>query len=155
MDISYKEMLGHSMKNQHKQIDKNGKSLRKAIQSAVKKLYLFKDRFFNSNEEYSKNVVTVINNPYELDAENRNRKLQEALEKKQVGDFILENPKDYVFEDERVTYERSKEDLFAYNVSKKYQDLLDNIRKAEGISRKDIRYTKFRYDLQQIQITKE
>lgn len=98
---------------------------------------------------------TSTNLPYEYDEEKRNEKLQEAEALKQINEFILNNKKDYVFIEERVTEQPIKEDLFRKNIANKYQGLLDKIRKEEHINRKNKKYSKFRDDLQTMQLTRD
>ena len=98
---------------------------------------------------------TSTNLPYEYDEEKRNEKLQEAEALKQINEFILDNKKDYVFIEERVTEQPIKEDLFRKNIANKYQGLLDKIRKEEHINRKNKKYSKFRDDLQTMQLTRD
>ena len=98
---------------------------------------------------------TSTNLPYEYDEEKRNEKLQEAQALKQINEFILDNKKDYVFIEERVTEQPIKEDLFRKNIANKYQGLLDKIRKEEHINRKNKKYSKFRDDLQTMQLTRD
>ena len=95
------------------------------------------------------------NLPYEYDEKKRNEKLQEAEALKQINEFILDNKKDYVFIEERVTEQPIKEDLFRKNIANKYQGLLDKIRKEEHINRKNKKYSKFRDDLQTMQLTRD
>ena len=98
---------------------------------------------------------TSTNLPYEYDEKKRNEKLQEAEALKQINEFILDNKKDYVFIEERVTEQPIKEDLFRKNIANKYQGLLDKIRKEEHINRKNKKYSKFRDDLQTMQLTRD
>lgn len=95
------------------------------------------------------------NFPYEYDSEERNKKLQEAENLRQVNEFIVNHKKDYVFTEERVTEQPIKEDLFRKNIANKYQGLLDKIRKEEHINRKNRKYSKFRDDLQTMQLIRE
>lgn len=95
------------------------------------------------------------NLPYEYDSEKRNKKLNEAENLRQVNEFIINHKKDYVFPEERVTEQPIKEDLFRKNIANKYQGLLDKIRKEEHINRKNKKYSKFRDDLQTMQLIRE
>ena len=129
----------------------NIKNLGTALKETIKNMYLGMTKKEQRLSMATKSVA-ISANPYELDEDERNKRLQQALEKKQIGDFILDNPNDYVFEEERITYEQSKENLFAENVAKKYQEVLDKVRKEEHLSKNDEKYTKFRNHLQQMQI---
>lgn len=152
--------------NQKRQVKSNGERLCNSIKQAKKRIDKIAEVEAETKVEHKKdypfneNITTdslskVYNSLYEIDSEKRNKKIQEIVEKQQLDDFIFDNKKFYVYEDERVVDSLDKERDFANAVVKKYQGVLDKIREAEGITRNNKEYKKLREDIKTIQITVE